>query len=146
MSVEEIVAALQAIIDGAADGRDLTDEEAERYAALEVQLASARRSLELRQRQAAYTTPTGRALVLAGGDGPDPRADVLARAFDAYVRTGTVSAELAEQRAQYEGSPTAGGYLVPDGFRDKLTEKIVEFGGFAAEAETLNTSSGNPLV
>lgn len=49
MTVEEILEALRAIVD-AAEGRDLTDEEAARYEELETQLAVVRRSTEIRSR------------------------------------------------------------------------------------------------
>jgi len=47
--------------------------------------------------------------------------------------------------AQGGGSSAAGGYLVPSGFRKKLVEVREAFGGFGAEAETINTDSGAPL-
>lgn len=50
-TMDEILEALKAIIE-AAEGRDLTDEEAERYEQLETDLAVARRSVEIRSRQA----------------------------------------------------------------------------------------------
>lgn len=146
MSIEELVLALQGIIDAAKnpDGteRDLTDEEAARYSEIEGQLAVARRSVEIRSRQRAYTTPTGAPVVTAAN--PD-RAEAHARAFDTFLRTGTVSAELAEFRAQGEGLGSAGGYLVPTTFRQRLVERLLAYGGFAAEAETLNTSAGEPI-
>lgn len=144
MSVEEIVAALQAIVDGAkeADGseRPLTDEEAARYEQLEGQLEMARRSTEIRSRQRAYTTPVRNTLHVAGDDqAPEDRA------FEHYLRTGNPPSELAEFRAQSEGTNTAGGYLVPAGFRAKLIERMKEYGGIADNAEVINTAEGNTL-
>lgn len=58
MTLEEIVAALNALVEGAdADGRDLTDEEVRKYEELEIQLASKRKTAELRARTEAYKTP-----------------------------------------------------------------------------------------
>lgn len=140
MTVEELVQALQAIIDGA-QGRDLSDEEAERYEALEKDLAVARRSQELRQRQTAYTTPS-KALQTAAVT-TDQEAE--ARAFDHYLRTGVARYDGIELRAQTEGVSTQGGYLVPDTFRQKLVEKLLAYGGLASNVESFNTSDGRPV-
>ena len=56
MTVEEILAALQAIVD-AADGRSFTDAEVGQYEALERELDAVRKSNELRARNVAYNTP-----------------------------------------------------------------------------------------
>lgn len=53
MSIEEIMAAMTAVMDGAAD-RDLTDEEVAQYEGLEAQLAAAQKTQNLRQRHGAY--------------------------------------------------------------------------------------------
>jgi HK97 family phage major capsid protein len=145
MTVEEILAALQAIIDGAVadDGaaRDLTEEEAQRYEQLEKQLATARKSVEIRARQQAYTTPVNSGLVSAA-----PKPDnTLDRAFEHYLRTGKENADLVQLRAQSEGTGSEGGYVVPDGFRDKIVDRMVQFGGLANAVETVTTSTGNNL-
>ena len=143
MSVEEILAALQAILDGARaeDGteRSLTDEEVERYEALEKDLVRARKSQEIVQRNAAYRAvkPTVTGARKVEDD------DEISRAFDGYLRTGQTSPLI--QRAQGEASGPAGGYLVPEGFRQKMVERRKAFGGVANGAETITTESGNPL-
>lgn len=143
MTVEEILAALQAIIEGAKaeDGSDrpLTDEEAARYEELEGKLEMAKKSAEIRSRQQAYMTPvrTDLHVNVAGSD------DKVERAFERYLRTGNAPDELAQFRAQSEGTNTAGGYLVPQGFRAKLIERMKQFGGIANYAETFTTSEGN---
>lgn len=143
MSIEEILTALKAIIDAAeAEGRDLSEEEIERASELEKQLAVARRSVELRSRFDAYTTPVGPALQTATASAEDPHE----RAFDQLIRTGTAPPELAEYRAQSVGTLTAGGYLVPAGFRAKLVERMVTFGGIAENAEDFTTSEGNTIA
>lgn len=71
--------------------------------------------------------------------------DKVERAFEQYLRTGVQQAELAEFRAQSEGTNSAGGYLVPQGFRNKLVERMKQFGGIATEAEIITTSEGNLL-
>jgi hypothetical protein len=69
VTIEEILAAMQAIIDGS-EGRSLTAEEVTQYEALETDLAAARASDQVRQRQAAYVAPAN------GGPGPAPRVEV----------------------------------------------------------------------
>lgn len=142
MTIEEIMARMQAVLDGA-EGRSLSDDEVETYTGLEKELDSARRTEEIRARQKAYSTPTGglqiNAKTATDGD------DTLERAFEHYLRTGVANQDISELRAQAEGSGSAGGYLVPDGFRTKIVERMKSFGGLQAEAEQLDTASGNSL-
>lgn len=146
MNIDEIMARMTAIMDGAAD-RDLTDDEVTEYEGLETDLKAAQRTQNVRDRHAAYNvvrTPAG--VPQRGGVRDDGRTD-LDRAFENYLRTGHVSAEMTELRptnAQGSGT-TAGGYMIPSGFRQKLVEVRKAFGGFAPEAEQLNTETGGPL-
>lgn len=69
-------------------------------------------------------------------------------AFDNYLRGRGLSTEhrnILEHRAQSVGTPAEGGYLVPDGFRQKLVEVRKAFGGLAAYVDEFSTSTGNPL-
>lgn len=147
MTVEEILAALEAIIEGAktenGEERPLTDEEVERYEDLKGRLTMAQKSAELRSHLTALKTPIRSDLHVnvAGVDD-----DVHERAFEQYLRTASPPPELTEYRAQSTGTNTAGGYLVPAGFRAKLVERMKEFGGIADVAETITTSEGNPLT
>lgn len=144
MTVEEILEALRAIVDGA-EGRDLTDEEAERYEQLEVQLATARRTQQIRQRQQAYNTPVPmNAPTIPGPEPTDQRTAEHRAAFDRYIRTGDKGL-LAEFRAQSVGTDSEGGFTAPEEFRQKLVERMVAFGGLANEVETITTSTGNRL-
>lgn len=141
MSIDEILAALQAIIDGAGD-QPLSDDQAARYEELEKDLAVARRNVEIRSRQNAYTTPVSGAHIHVAAVKPD---DGLERAFNHYLRTGQANQDIAELRAQGEGTSTGGGYTVPPGFRDKLVEVVKAFGGLANEVESFSTSTGNDI-
>jgi HK97 family phage major capsid protein len=147
MTVEELLAALQAIIDNAQGDngapRDLTEEEAARYEDLEKQLAVARRSQEIRKRNKAYNTPAPGQLVHPVG-GPAKADDTYERAFDNYMRTGQVNHDL-QYRAQGEGAGSTGGYLVPDSFRQKLIERLKAYGGIANIAEEFTTGDGRPV-
>lgn len=155
-TIEELLAALQSIIDGAKgeDGseRALTDEEMLRYETTEKELTTLRKDVEIRSRNTAYNTAKRTDLgVHAGGQSSVKRTDEE-RAFGHYLRTGIPNADLTwkthpadEFRAQAEGTGSAGGYLVPTGFLDKITEKLKAYGGLASEVETIETDSGNPL-
>ncbi|MDP9144320.1 MAG: phage major capsid protein [Actinomycetota bacterium] len=146
MTVEEILSALQAIIDGAKaeDGaeRPLTEEEAERYEDLERQLKVAQKSAEIVARQAAYKTVVAPAVNFGAAN---RKVDEYERAFESFVRTGQKNSDLI-QRAQSEAVGSAGGFLVPDSWRDKIVEKLVSYGGLMNAAEKLNTSDGRPLM
>jgi HK97 family phage major capsid protein len=150
-TIEQILEQLQAIISGATedvDGtvteRPLTDEEANRYEALEAELATVRRDVEFRSRNNAYRTPNRSDLLLNSGRQDAVEQTDAERGFMAYLRTGIPNGDL-EFRAQAEGTGAAGGYLVPAGFVNKITERLKGFGGLAAEVEHVPTSTGNPL-
>jgi HK97 family phage major capsid protein len=135
---------MQQIID-AAGGEDepLSEDEMERYEQLDRELAVARRSQEIRQRQQAYTTPVRNDLHVYVGTARQD--DGLERAFESYLRTGVVNQDIAQLRAQGEGTSAGGGYLVPPGFRDKIVERMVSYGGLAAEVDSFNTTTGNNI-
>lgn len=66
------------------------------------------------------------------------------QAFAQYLRTG--QAHLMEQFAQaVTGDGTQGGFMVPDGFRQKLGQRLKAYGGIAQIAEELITGNGEDL-
>lgn len=137
-TIEDLHEEMRSLVEGA-DG-PLSEEQCTRYEELEGQLKQAQRGVEILKRNEAYNsaiTP-----VYATVDETD---DTLDRAFEHYMRTGQKNSDLVELRAQSEGTPSEGGYLVPDGFRMKLVDRMKAFGGIANDAETLVTSSGNPM-
>jgi HK97 family phage major capsid protein len=147
-TIEDIQAELQAIIDAAVDGagnkRNFKADEIKAYEALESELAATQASAQLRQRNAAYNLPANSPYV----DTSTKQDDGLEKAYDHYLRTGQPNADISGLRvrnAQGEGTGAAGGYMVPPGFRQKIVERMVSFGGFAAAAETITTDSGAPL-
>lgn len=92
-----------------------------------------------------------------GGKGDADQEQRYARAFDTFLRFGMEGLESderkmvraawrtdSEARAQSTVT-TAGGYLVPEGYRNKLIERMKDFGAVQAVAEVLQTDSGNPL-
>lgn len=143
-TIEEITAAMTAVIDGAA-GRSLTDAEVTNYETLETELVSTRKTEEIARRNAAYNTVTVPAgLPRSGG----VKVDSIELAYDAYLRTGQPNADISGLRvtnAQGEGTSAGGGYMVPPGFRQKLVERMVSFGGLAAEVDSFSTTTGNPI-
>jgi HK97 family phage major capsid protein len=145
MGIDEILAALQAIVDGT-NGRPLTAEEVTQYEGLEADLATARADAEIRARQTAYTTPVRNDLhINIGGATRDEYAD-LNRSFENYLRTGRPNADLQELRnAQQVGTDSEGGYLVSPEFRQKLVEVRAAYGGLAAEVDDFSTERGGAL-
>jgi len=138
-TVEELMASMQSIVDGAKD-RELNEEEVRAYEELETELASVRKSDEIRSRQDAYNTPvnTGVRTAVKVDDVDDEM-----RAFEDYLRTGIPNADLT--RAQSEGTPSQGGYLVPEGFRNRIVERMKAFGGLAAAVQEITTTKGDTL-
>lgn len=144
MDIEQITEQMTALVSAAeAENRSLTDEEVERYEALEKDLQRAQKTAEIRKRTEAYTTAAAGApaVITARSKGDED----LERAFESYLRTGQVNADLVELRAQAEGTGSAGGYLVPEGFRNRITSRRASFGGIARVAEVITTETGAPL-
>jgi HK97 family phage major capsid protein len=143
MNIEEILARMQEIVSGAeTENRSLNEDEVTQYETLEKDLKAARKTEEIRSRQSAWATPQiTSGIVRAEGSGDE----VLERAFEDYLRTGQRNMDLAELRAQGTGTDSAGGYLVPVGFRQKLTERMKAFGGIQNVAETITTETGNDI-
>jgi HK97 family phage major capsid protein len=144
MTVEEILAALQAIIDEAGTA-PLTEEQATAYEQLEVQLKAAQKSEEIRKRNAAYNTVRVPAGVPSPGSKPE---DSIELAFTAYLRTGRPNADISGLRvsnAQSTGSDPAGGYMVPPGFRQKLVEVQKAYGGLAPQVDQFSTDDGSTM-
>lgn len=142
MTIEELLAALQAILDEAG-AETLTEDQVARYEKIEVDLAAARKDLEVRSRQTAYTTPIKTDLVHTGAVAKAD--DGLERAFEAFLRTGVGNQDITELRAQGTGTGAAGGYMVPPGFRQKLVEVQKAFGGLAPEVDGFSTDNGAPV-
>ena len=148
MSKQEIIDALNALAESLKeeDGseRPMTDEEAARAEELEEKLEAVNRTEGFQARMRAYNAPVRTDLHVNVAGTEVSRED---RALETWLRSGgkVWPEELAEFRAQSEGTNTAGGYLVPQGFRAKLVERMKQFGGIAAEAEEITTSEGNLL-
>lgn len=146
-------------ISGRADGegRDLTAEERASWDAAEADLNEAGKDVERFQRAGDLDKVDRSKVVDTGGDKPDgdEAAERYARAFGTYLRRGMsrlsaedrelIEAQYTELRDQSTQVDTAGGYLVPDGYRNKMVETIKSYGGLAQLAETIITDTGNDL-
>lgn len=73
---------------------------------------------------------------------PDFDDSAESRAFSNYVRFGTRAPEL---RAAGEASGSAGGYLVPPGWWQRLQVAKKAYGGTAADFQQLETDTGQPM-
>lgn len=112
------------------------------YEALEGELGQINKADEIVKRQAAYKSVNVNVLPTATGAN-STGDDEVSRAFDQYMRTGR--ADNTIQRAQGEGTSAAGGFLVPEGFRATIIEAMKAFGGVQGGADSISTSSGQPL-
>jgi HK97 family phage major capsid protein len=140
LTKDEILAKL-AELDALGETRSLTNEEFATAKDLEDQLERAKQTEQFRARHAAYVAPVQAAVHVATAK----QDDGLERAFAAYLRTGTPNADISELRAQSVGTDSAGGYMVPPGFRQKLVEVQKAFGGLAAEVDLYPTDNGTTV-
>lgn len=145
-TIEELTASMTALVDGAAD-RSLTDDEVLEYEGMEQELQAVQKTESIRTRNKAYNTVVTPAGVPSRVAAPQDGRTDLDRAFENYLRTGMPNADISQlQVTNAQGSgTTAGGYMIPSGFRQKLVEVRKSFGGFAAEVEDLPTGTGGPL-
>lgn len=142
MTIEELVAALRDLLAAAeAEGRDLTEEEAERASDLNGKIEAAKKTAEVQKRSRELLAPVNPGVSFAA----PKHDDGLERAFEHFLRTGQVNADIVELRAQGVGTGAAGGFTVPEGFRAKIVERMKEFGGIANAAEVITTDSGQDL-
>lgn len=155
-------------ITSGADGRLLTREEIENWERCErqisdidanIRIAEAREAAEAAQRGA--PDPAIDPARAAGGDDTDDERSeqaAYARAYGEFLRHGSggVDAETRallqrgfvpgkELRAQGVGTGSAGGYIVPTGFRQKIVERLKAWGAVENVAEIIETETGNPL-
>ncbi|MDM4721150.1 phage major capsid protein [Micromonospora sp. WMMA1363] len=151
-TIDDVQRDMTALIEGA-EARNLTTDEMDQYTGLEQELTQVRRSEEIRARNAAYLMPAtgaagGTPVAALGPVAPAREDDGLDRAFLAYLRTGQPNADLTDLRptnAQSSVTGSEGGFLVPPGFRQKIVERMVAFGGIANVCDVLETDSGNRI-
>lgn len=144
MSLDELTAALKGLLDTVSgENRELNPDEEARCEELTGQIHAAKKTAQVRSEALELLKPARTDLhVFAGAAGAG--SDEVEKRFETFLRTGG-QVNGAEFRAQSEGSGSAGGFLVPTTYRDKLVERRKAFGGFQTVAGEITTSSGQPL-
>lgn len=140
-TIEEITAAMTAVVDGAAD-RAMTLEEVNAYEELEGELRGVQATQAIRDRDAAYNVRRTTAGTPTSGR---PRTEDPIAGLRHYMLTGQINHDLEIRNDQGENVPSQGGYLVPDEFRTKLVERLKAFGGIGSVAERYSTGTGAPV-
>jgi HK97 family phage major capsid protein len=146
-TLDEYQAALTAIAD---QEGTLSPEDVERYSQLEAGMTALRASEDVKKRNSTWNKP--RVSILPAS----PKGDAgLEYAFESYMRGNGPNADLTSlynpgdkpDMARYDQtiSTTAGGYLIPPGFEQKIVEFLKNFGGIASVADELPTATGQPL-
>lgn len=150
--------------DGTED-RDWTQEERDNWDAAEAELTGVSGDIERLERAARLEavdwtkTHTEELEDNARTETPESageqRATKYESAFNRYLRSGMEHLDIeqrqlmienqAEARAQGIGTTTAGGFLVPPGFRAVLSEAMKAYGGLMNYANVITTSTGQPL-
>ena len=139
--------------DAERDSRDLTAEERETWDRLEADLSALTSDMDRHQRSADLRSSLEAPIETdldAAGEGRGNEAELAERAFDQFIRRGIAGVDpelrgILESRAQSEGTNSAGGYMVPQGFLEKITETMKAFGGILNVANVIHTETGNPL-
>lgn len=146
-------------------GRDLSAEERQKYEAAEKDLEAKTKAIDTLQRHADHARSMeqverdpivnggGEVVVEGGGE-----AEAYRTAFRSYLRYGMEElsteqkqilrkgfVDSKELRAQGVGTNSAGGYLVPAGFRDNLIRTMKAYGSVLDVATFIETDSGNTL-
>lgn len=147
-SLEEYQAALTAI---AEQEGTLSPEQIAEYEKLEQGMVALRASQGVKSRNQTWNKPAVSILPAA------PKGDkALDYAFESYLRTGQRNSDIEAYRvdggpsqgmARYDQTitTTAGGYLIPPGFEQRIVEVKKNFGGISSVAEHLPTTTGQPL-
>ncbi|MFI8531066.1 phage major capsid protein [Streptomyces aquilus] len=156
---------MQEIMNGS-EGRDLTDEERANWDAAETDLTRISGDLERLERMAQLGSVDRGQILQTSDRGEDPEAEEAryAEAFGLYLRYG-LEALQGEQRQLLQGGfnqmqqgqgtsrralgtapDNAAGYLVPETFRNTMTETMKAFGGLLNICNVITTSDGGDLA
>lgn len=140
------------------EGRDLTAEERQAWDRAEVDVREASGDIE-RFERSQHLDRVNRDDVVVTSEGEERTATDAERryadAFGVYMRRGLgrlneeqrelLERNFVENRDQGTGSDPAGGYLVPEGFRNTLIETMLAYGGLLGLAEQITTDTGQDL-
>ncbi|MET8826530.1 phage major capsid protein [Streptomyces sp. NPDC004610] len=157
---------MQAIMTTAeTEDRELTAEERQNWDQAETRLTEVSGDLERLERMAQLSSVDRSQIVTTSDRGDDDDADHAryAEAFGLYLRYGMEGLD-GEQRQMLQGgfnqmsqqdrrdrramgtSPdSTGGYLVPDTFRNTMTETMKAFGGLLSICQVITTADGGDL-
>lgn len=149
------------------ENRDMTAEERSNWDAAEARLTEVSGDIERLNRMASLSQIDRSQIVTATGapsnepeedrsGDPAEKAKRYRSAFSHYARNGMEGLAMeqrqllmdrfTEVRALGTSPDTAGGYLVPDEFRDSMSETMKAFGGILSLANVITTASGNDLA
>ncbi len=153
---------MKVLRDGAAD-RDMTAEDRTNWDAAEARLTEVSADIERLDRLSKLEL-VDRSQIVPTGGGDEDRTEGSAaeaeyrKAFQAYVRGGmdrlnpeqrellmSQHTDLLNTRAQAAGNDTAGGFLVPEDFQQKMTETLKVYGGLTNVANVITTTNGQDL-
>ncbi|MFF3857535.1 phage major capsid protein [Micromonospora sp. NPDC002575] len=145
------------------ENRDLTAEERQNWDEAEARLTDVSGDLERLERMAQLSSVDRGQIVTTSdrGDDPDAEAARYAEAFGLYLRYGLEGLQ-GEQRQLLQGgfnqmqqgggrramgtSPdSAGGYLVPETFRNTMVETMKAYGGLLNICSVITTADGGDL-
>jgi HK97 family phage major capsid protein len=149
-----------------AESRDLTVDEQTTYDKLEVDLDGLDNRIKREERHENRATEFAR-VDRSGVIAPDgteldsESADIYNEAFQIFVQNGMSDLDVAHRQALRAGfmkadpkeiraaagigTGSAGGYLVPQGFRQTIVEKMKAYGAVQQVATVLNTNTGAVL-
>ena len=151
--------------DATAAKRELSGEETQTYERLEAEVDADTKQIDLRerhtQRGAGFNRVESDPIVNPGNEERENGTDAdeeYGTAFRSYLRGGVQQLDPEQRkvlargfnadpeiRAQSVGTTTAGGYLVPPGFRDEFIKTMKDFGSVQRVAQVITTDTGNPL-
>ena len=142
----------------AAENRDMTAEERSAWDEAEREVDTAGGDIERFQRERKLDSVDRDDVVTTGGGEERSKSDVEKRyedAFRRYLSRGVEGLDpeqrqiLAqphqELRALGTTADNIGGYLVPEGFRNKLVETMKAYGGLSEMCDHITTETGNAL-
>ena len=142
-----------------AEGRELTADERQTWDTAQAELDNASGDIDRFERERTLNRVNPTDVIPTAGGGEREATDAekqYAEVFNLYMRRGVrgLSADQRDtlqsgfssvQNAQGTTPDTAGGYLIPEGWRGTLVETMKAFGGLAQHAELIETDSGNDL-
>lgn len=150
---------MTSILDTAeAENRDLTGEERSTYDKAEADLDGLSTDIERLERHAnrpGFEERSGNTETPEHRDDTDPE-ETYRNAFATYLKRGLGEMDNEsrsvlrdgfdpETRAQGVGTAAAGGFTVPQGFRNTIVERMRDFGAVQNVATVITTDSGQPL-